>query len=723
MASQHRGNRGSPGLDGNDDDNAYDINIDSKKPLSDSTLRRRHTGAAQKMNGEYRLEDSPERKHDGEADVNRKMRQRSLVGFPKSLSPFVHVRETDATDAPIDPYNSNSRSQSPELDVEEGQQLQNRTITYDRENSMHASFLTNDSGTDFDTSLRSNFINEVGSDKPAREQKEKTLDDPPSVDSESPKSFRRSLYGHPYDKENDDEIVSSDNNSYKTRSDTEISKDDAPDPNSLYGKFQLSRRYVGRLVNNEYVQLILILLITLNGILIGFSTTQMVKGDPKVETLVETIDTVFLVIFTIELLMQFYYYAFALFYDLWLVFDLIVVVLSWIAFAGDHRNTQGEFANNDFTVLRAFRIFRIARLVTRIRPLRDLVLALGEVIPRMSAIVLLLFVVFYVFAVLFTERFSQYDLGYNYFTTLHDSFLSCFQMMTMEWVDICRPLLDEDKHAWIFIVIFVMIAGFIVFNLIVAVVVQAVSQTEETVRRLDGRESNSPASKLAEAEERVDLLMSHLNEMMEQQEQIQFMLETMAGELLHLETERMKAKYRENRLREEINRRIENEKKAAEEGKNCEDGQQSESVKKISMQFLEKMQASKAQRKIEEEEAARLAALSENESVNDGQSVKKKKKRRNSMRSNMSRDGSGKSIGTNQSADSGHSDPDTIDSPIKSVSSSRARKLDSSSIRTSSIKKASGKEESRGSEDTSDRKKKAIGNWKKLIAIQKDFEK
>merc|ERR1712127_236619 len=81
------------------------------------------------------------------------------------------------------------------------------------------------------------------------------------------------------------------------------------------------------------------------------------------------------------------------------------------------------------------------------------------------------------------------------------------------------------------------------------------------------------------------------------------------------------------------------------------------------------------------------------------------RKRRNSMRSNMSRDGPGKSIGTNQSADSGHSDPDTVDSPIKSVSSSRARKLDSSSIRNSSQKGKSTGKESKGSEDTSSDRK------------------
>jgi len=450
----------------------------------------------------------------------------------------------------------------------------------------------------------------------------------------------------------------------------------------------------------------------LNSILMGFATTKMVTENEDAKKIVDGVDEGFLSIFTVEIVMQLYYFGFALFLDAWLVFDLFVVLISYF----------GKFGRA-WKVFRAFRIFRAFRLVTRVRPLRDLVLALGDVLPRMSAIVLLLLVIFYVFAVLFTEQFSDIIIKPGepvFFSTLHDSFLSCFQMMTMEWSEICRELMDVHgkKNAWITIVAFVMLAGFIVFNLIVAVVVEAVSATEETVRRLDGIESNSPASQLAEAQERVDLLQSHLNEMMEQQEQIQFMLETMAGELLHLETERMKAKYREVRLREEINRRIESEKKIEEE--NC-DGKP-DALKSMSMQFLKKIEAQKAQRKQEEENQSEgFQGSSERDSVTD-QSAKKKKARRttsgnSSIKPGIARDGSGKSLGTNQSANSNRSGPDVFDSPNQR--SAKSGHLAPS--RSTSLKGKSEKEEPKGPEPT-ERKASAIKNWKNLLAVNKEFE-
>eukprot|EP00531_Pseudo-nitzschia_arenysensis_P015014 CAMPEP_0116136256 /NCGR_PEP_ID=MMETSP0329-20121206/11625_1 /TAXON_ID=697910 /ORGANISM="Pseudo-nitzschia arenysensis, Strain B593" /LENGTH=671 /DNA_ID=CAMNT_0003631107 /DNA_START=399 /DNA_END=2414 /DNA_ORIENTATION=- len=669
MSSQHRRNPADPGYD---IDGGYDTSNKQGKPLSSRNLRRRHNATTIR---------------NGESDANGTGPQKrsSFRGFPKSIRPFVHVKDTSEIDAELDQYSQKSddaqsqRNNGETLDVE-APPIQNATIAYVRENSMHASFLTNDSVTDFNLSGRLSDDSSTSIDKET-----KALKSPPSLGSvEKSKSFRKNKS---YDSENDDEIIDSD---VSRQTDNENNnRKPPPDPNSWYGKIQQSRRVVGRLVNNEYVQITIILLIVANGILLGFSTTEMVERREQVE-LLQKIDLAFLIIFTIEIVMQAYYYAFALFLDAWLVFDLIVVVISWAAEFG---------SETDLTVLRAFRIFRISRLITRVKPLRDLVLALAEVLPRMSAIMLLLLVVFYVFAVLFTEQFSGLELEYDYFDSLQSSLLTCFQMMTMEWVDICRELQEKAdyKYAWITIVIFVMIAGFIVFNLIVAVVVEAVSQTEETVRQIDGIESNSPASKLAEAQERCDLLTSHLNEMMEQQEQIQFMLETMAGELLHLETERMKAKYRENRLREEIERRIEYQTKT-EAGK-VEEEQTDQAVRKVSMAFLHKIEAQKAQRKKEEEEAAAAAASSDQESF-AGQSAKKKKKRRNSMK----RDGSGKSIGTHASGDSNLSFGNAPDSPNRSTGTSR-KKSDASTR----------------SEDPSDRKKKAVGNWKKLLAVQKEL--
>lgn len=86
-------------------------------------------------------------------------------------------------------------------------------------------------------------------------------------------------------------------------------------------------------------------------------------------------------------------------------------------------------------VFRAFRIFRAMRLITRIDTLKNLVLALFSVVPKMTAIFMLLMLIFYIFAVMFTTLFKGLHddelVEYPYFETLYDSLFTLFQMMTL----------------------------------------------------------------------------------------------------------------------------------------------------------------------------------------------------------------------------------------------------------------------------------------------------
>lgn len=302
------------------------------------------------------------------------------------------------------------------------------------------------------------------------------------------------------------------------------------------------RMLCGKLVNNEWVQLGVIALIVINALLMGIATIDFVDENPHVEEIFSQVDLGFLSIFTLECAMQLIYLGPALFADAWLVFDLLIVVMSW--------------SLESLQIVRALRIFRAFRLVTRVKPLRDLVLALGAVMPRMYAIAALLMLIFYIFSVLFTELFSELPLSDTYFTTLDKSLFTCMQMMTLEWGTVAREVMTYEQWAWAPFASFIMITGFIVFNLIVAVVCDAVALTEKTVRELDGFESDKPEHQLAEAKERIDLLQNHINEMLRTQEQVHELIEFMAAELLHLEAERMKAEHREAELRIEMERRI-----------------------------------------------------------------------------------------------------------------------------------------------------------------------
>lgn len=302
-----------------------------------------------------------------------------------------------------------------------------------------------------------------------------------------------------------------------------------------------ARMKVGRSVNNEKVQIFIIVAIIINALMMGVATFDFVEKNEDIDRVFHEVDRAFLIIFTIEASLQLFYLGVSLFSDGWLVFDLAIVILSW--------------SFESLQIVRAFRVFRAFRLITRVKPLRDLVLAIGAVLPRMYAIAALLLLVFYIFAVLFTELFSDLEVGKDYFQTLDRSLFTCMEMMTLEWGQICRLVMRD--HSWAFapFLSFIAITGFIVFNLIVAVVCDAVAVTEKTVRQMDGFEEDDTEVKIIEAQERIDLLQSHIYDMLKTQEQVQIMIEKMAEELVFLQTERMNAEQREARLRSVVKER------------------------------------------------------------------------------------------------------------------------------------------------------------------------
>lgn len=276
------------------------------------------------------------------------------------------------------------------------------------------------------------------------------------------------------------------------------------------------RELCGAIVNDEKVQLFIVFLIAVNAVMMGVGTFEFVTDNPEIDSAFEVVDQVFLIIFTIELAFQIAYLGFRLFLDGWLVFDFIIIVVSW--------------SFSSVQIIRAFRIFRALRLVTRIEVMKNLVLAVFSVMPRMAAIGLLLLLIFYIFAVMFTQLFKDlYHEGKtsdDYFSRLDATFFTLFQIMTLDsWADIAREVIDDIQWAWLPFVIFVTISGFIVVNLIIAVICDAVSALEEDVKakitggalEADGEsEENSGEQDVREQLESLEFQVDELNRVQEQ---------------------------------------------------------------------------------------------------------------------------------------------------------------------------------------------------------------
>jgi methyl-accepting chemotaxis protein len=150
----------------------------------------------------------------------------------------------------------------------------------------------------------------------------------------------------------------------------------------------------------------------------------------------------------------------------------------------------------------------------------------------MFAIAVLLFLISYIFAVMFTQLFKNlYETGVtgdiDYFGRIDKTFFTLFQIMTLDaWSDIAREVMQVYAWAWLPFIVFVILTGFVVVNLIIAVICDAISALHDDEKaKLHGNYEESlelgPAhpAELMDVKEQLDTLEMHVNELSNMQEQ------------------------------------------------------------------------------------------------------------------------------------------------------------------------------------------------------------
>jgi hypothetical protein len=236
------------------------------------------------------------------------------------------------------------------------------------------------------------------------------------------------------EEENDDE----DNDDLQNSSKPVYTETDEHAKVDVSDKLLRLRNLCGDFVNNPKVQLFIVVLITINAVMMGIGTF---KFPENIATGLSWADNIFLSIFTIELGLQLIALGVHFFLDGWLIFDFVIIFVSWTF--------------DSISFVRAFRIFRALRLVTRVKTMKNLVLVLFSVLPNMGAIVFLLLMVSYIFAVMFTQLFKDIQ-EYNglsndtshpdYYGRLDLTLFTLFQLMTLDgWSEIARETIDVYK--------------------------------------------------------------------------------------------------------------------------------------------------------------------------------------------------------------------------------------------------------------------------------------
>jgi voltage-gated sodium channel len=195
-----------------------------------------------------------------------------------------------------------------------------------------------------------------------------------------------------------------------------------------------------------------------NALVLGLETSKTIMA--SYGRVLETLDHIMLAIFVIELAARIAVHRLAFFRDPWSLFDFIVVGIALVP------------TTENFSVLRALRVLRVLRLITALPSLKRVVAGLLAALPGMGSIVLLIGLIYYVFAVMATKLFG--DDKPEHFGTLADSLFTLFTIMTLEgWVEVVKGVMEKHPWAWLFFIIFIVVTTFMVLNLFIGVVVNA----------------------------------------------------------------------------------------------------------------------------------------------------------------------------------------------------------------------------------------------------------
>ncbi|KAK9980232.1 hypothetical protein ABG768_013610 [Culter alburnus] len=203
------------------------------------------------------------------------------------------------------------------------------------------------------------------------------------------------------------------------------------------------------LVSKQAFDITIMMLIILNMI------TMMVETDEqsaRMESILNNINLVFIVIFTTECLIKIFALRCYFFTISWNIFDFVVVILSIVGIVLADIIEKYFVSPTLFRVIRLARIGRVLRLIRAAKGIRTLLFALMMSLPALFNIGLLLFLVMFIYAIFGMANFAYIkkqggiDDMFN-FETFGNSIICLFQITTSAgWDNLLDPILNNSPE-------------------------------------------------------------------------------------------------------------------------------------------------------------------------------------------------------------------------------------------------------------------------------------
>ncbi|XP_063929409.1 sodium channel protein para-like isoform X11 [Zophobas morio] len=260
---------------------------------------------------------------------------------------------------------------------------------------------------------------------------------------------------------------------------------------------------VFEIVSNKKFDMIIMLFIGLNMLTMTMDHYQQEETFTKV---LDSLNTIFIVIFSTECLMKIFALRYHYFTEPWNLFDTVVVILSILGLVLSDIIEKYFVSPTLLRVVRVAKVGRVLRLVKGAKGIRTLLFALAMSLPALFNICLLLFLVMFIFAIFGMSFFmhvkdkSGLDDVYN-FKTFGQSMILLFQMSTSAgWDGVLDGIINEEDcklpnneigetgncgNSTIgiaFLLSYLVISFLIVINMYIAVILENYSQATEDVQ-------------------------------------------------------------------------------------------------------------------------------------------------------------------------------------------------------------------------------------------------
>lgn len=225
---------------------------------------------------------------------------------------------------------------------------------------------------------------------------------------------------------------------------------------------------LARLVDSDVFNGVIAGVILANALVLGLETYPGIMAEHG-STLV-MLNALFYGVFVVELLLRFVSYGrrpLDFFRSGWNVFDLVIIGAAALPFVREQ--TQ---------LLRLLRLARIARLVRFLPDARMLVMTVVKSIPSVFSMVVLTFVLMFVYGMTGWSLFGE-ALPENW-GTIGQSMLTLFVLLTLEnFPTYMYEAREVSPYAPLFFVSYVVLAAFIVFNLLIGIVITSMEKARK----------------------------------------------------------------------------------------------------------------------------------------------------------------------------------------------------------------------------------------------------